>query len=70
MIRWKRKRYRSISWALPDVYALHPQASDQSVADLLNVSAQAVQQARTRAGIPEFRRRSPGNCYEIREAAS
>ena len=67
-IRWRGRSYASTGWALPDVYAAHPDATDFEVGVLLGVSQQTVSSHRRRVGIPKLADRSPTNCYLRRDA--
>jgi hypothetical protein len=67
-IRWRGRSYASTGWALPDVYAMHPDATDFEVGVLLGVSQQTVSSHRRRVGIPKLVDRSPTNCYLRRDA--
>jgi len=58
-------RYASVGWALGDLLMRHPGASDQQLADLLDVDPARVQYWRARAGIPEYRKRG-ANPYRRR----
>jgi len=66
-VRWRGHEYPSIGWALGDVLLAFPLASDQQVAEWLDTTPQTICSWRHKAGIPEFRMRSPRNCYQIRE---
>ena len=55
--------YPSIGWALGDVLLVEPRASDQRVAELLDVTPQTVQYWRAKAGIPAYKRRSARSPY-------
>ena len=55
--------YPSIGWALGDVLLVEPRASDQRVAELLDVTPQAVQYWRAKVGIPAYKRRSARSPY-------
>ena len=66
-LRWRGKSYANIGWALPDVLAQHPRATDAQVADLLDVDQQAVSRHRTRVGIPPASQRCPVNPYARKE---
>jgi len=58
--------YASVGWALGDILQEDPGASDQQIAELLDVDPARVQYWRSRAGIPEFRKRA-ANPYRRRE---
>jgi len=49
--------YPSVGWALGDVLLIEPRASDQRVAELLDVTPQTVQYWRVKSGIPSYKRR-------------
>jgi len=55
--------YPNAGWALGDVLLIEPRASDQRVAELLDVAPQTVQYWRTKMGIPAFKRRSARSPY-------
>ena len=55
--------YPHVGWALGDVLLVEPRASDQRVAELLDVTPQTVQYWRTKMGIPQFKRRSARSPY-------
>ena len=50
--------YPHVGWALGDVLLVEPRASDQRVAELLDVTPQTVQYWRVKNGIPSYKRRS------------
>ena len=56
-VRYAGHDYPNTAWALGDVLLIEPRASDQRVAELLNVTPQTVQYHRDRAGIPPFNKR-------------
>jgi len=56
-ITYRGIRYASVGWALGDLLMEDPGASDQQLADLLDVDPARVQYWRARAGIPEYRKR-------------
>lgn len=56
-VRYAGRDYPSTGWALGDILRIEPRASDQRVAELLNVTPQTVQYHRDRAGIPPFNKR-------------
>jgi hypothetical protein len=49
--------YPNAGWALGDVLLIEPRASDQRVAELLDVAPQTVQYWRVKMGIPAYKRR-------------
>ena len=49
--------YPHVGWALGDVLLVEPRASDQRVAELLDVTPQTVQYWRVKSGIPSYKRR-------------
>jgi hypothetical protein len=61
--RYAGNTYPSIGWALGDVLLVEPRASDQRVAELLDVTPQTIHYWRTRAGIPQYRIRSARSPY-------
>jgi len=63
-VRFAGLTYSSIGWALGDVLRVEPRASDQLVAAMLDVTPQSVAYWRRKAGIPEFRKRSPNPYLE------
>jgi hypothetical protein len=50
-------RYPTIGWALGDILRLEPRASDQRVAEILDVTPQTVFYWRRKCGIPAYKRR-------------
>ncbi len=56
-VRYAGHDYPNAGWALGDVLLIEPRASDQRVAELLNVTPQTVQYHRDRLGIPPFNKR-------------
>ena len=66
-IHWRGHTYPSIGWALGDVLLAFPLASDQQVAEWLNVTPQTICLWRHKVGIPEFRMRNSKSCYQIQE---
>jgi len=63
-VRWRRRSYASLSWTLPDMYALHGSAlSDSALSALVGYTPARIRDARGRAGIPEWRRRDAANIY-------
>ena len=65
-VHWKGHTYPSIGWALGDILLAFPLATDQQVAEWLNVTPQTVCHWRHKAGIPEYRIRHPTNPYLLR----
>ena len=61
--RYAGNTYPSIGWALGDVLLVEPRASDQRVAELLNVTPQTVQYWRVKVGIVSYKRRSARSPY-------
>tara|TARA_R110000824_G_scaffold229142_2_gene416856 strand:- start:1278 stop:1499 length:222 start_codon:yes stop_codon:yes gene_type:complete len=61
--RYAGNTYPSIGWALGDVLLVEPRASDQRVAELLDVTPQTVQYWRVKVGIPSYKRRSARSPY-------
>ena len=57
-ITYRGTRYTSVGWALGDILMEDPTASDQHIAEILDVDPARVQYWRARAGIPEFRKRA------------
>lgn len=55
--RYGGNTYPHVGWALGDVLLAEPRASDQRVADILNVTPQTVRYWRVKSGIPAFKRR-------------
>ena len=49
--------YLTTGWALGDILRLEPMASDQRIAELLNVPPQQVGYWRRKAGIPAYKLR-------------
>jgi len=64
-VRYAGHDYPSTAWALGDVLLIEPRATDQRVAELLNITPQTVQYHRDRAGIPPFNKRG-ASPYEER----
>jgi hypothetical protein len=62
-VRYAGNTYQSIGWALGDVLLVEPRANDQRVAELLDVTPQAVQYWRTKAGIPAYKKRGAQSPY-------
>ena len=65
-VTWRGHEYRSIGWALGDVLLAFPLASDQQVAEWLNVTPQTICLWRHRVGIAEYRIRHQTNPYKLR----
>ena len=65
-VTWRGSTYPTTGWALGDVLLFEPMASDQRIAELLNVTPQQVRYWRGKAGIPEHRHRSANPYIEIR----
>ena len=55
--------YPHVGWALGDVLLVEPRASDQRMAELLDVTPQTVQYWRVKSGIPSYKRRSARSPY-------
>jgi len=55
--------YPHVGWALGDVLLVEPRASDQRVAELLDVTPQTVQYWRVKSGIPSYKRRGARSPY-------
>ena len=58
--------YPNAGWALGDVLLFEPSASDQRVAELLDVTPQTVQYWRVKSGIPSYKLRSSNPYLETR----
>ena len=56
-VTWRGITYPTTGWALGDILRLEPMASDQRIAELLNVTPQQVGYWRRKAGIPAYKRR-------------
>jgi hypothetical protein len=65
-VYWKGHTYPTIGWALGDVLLAFPLASDQQVAEWLNVTPQTICLWRHRVGIAEYRIRHQTNPYKLR----
>lgn len=57
--------YSSVGWALGDLLLMEPRASDQRVAELLDVTPQTVRYWRLKNGIPAYKSRSANAYIEI-----
>jgi hypothetical protein len=67
--RYAGHTYLNAGWALGDVLLIEPKASDQRVAELLNVTPQTVQYWRVKSGIPPYKQRSARSPY-LKESKS
>ena len=63
-VRFAGNRYPSVGWALGDILRIEPKASDQRVAEILDVTPQTVRYWRVKNGIPEYKRRGPNPYLE------
>mgnify|MGYP003143951758 CR=1 FL=1 len=63
-VRFAGRDYRSVGWALGDVLRLEPHASDQRIAEILDVPPQTVRYWRLKSGIPAYKRRGPNPYLE------
>ena len=55
---WNGYVYPTLGWAIGDALMEHPNASDQQLADILDADVGRIQYWRTKAGIPEYRKRA------------
>jgi len=63
-VRFAGNPYPSVGWALGDILRMEPMASDQRVAEILDVTPQTIRYWRLRAGIPAYKRRGPNPYLE------
>jgi len=63
-LRWRGHSYASLSWALSEMLSHYgPLLSDAALAASIGLPTHRVRDARVRAGIAEWRRRSETNAY-------